>query len=78
MNSVSISGKILAGITSLAQQFNLSSEEFLDWIAQGKLAVINADDLEDLLDVKEATLAESNPENQRRVTWDEVKQELGL
>jgi hypothetical protein len=44
--------EVLAGITSLAQRFNLSTEEFLTWLVQGKLAIIDAEELEDLLDVK--------------------------
>ncbi len=78
MSSLSISDKVLADITSLAQQFNLSTEEFLNSITQGKLVIIEADELEDLLDVKDAALAESEPENQERVCWEEVKQELAL
>ena len=78
MSSLSVSSEVLAGITSLAQQFNLPTEEFLNWLVQGKLAIIDADDLEDLLDVKEAILAESDPANQERVDWEEVKQELNL
>lgn len=78
MSPLSVSNEVLAGITSLAQQFNLPTEEFLSWLVQGKLAIIDADDLEDLLDVKEAILAESVPANQERVDWEEVKQELNL
>lgn len=78
MTSLSILSEVLAGITSLAQRFNLPTEEFLSWLVQGKLIIIDADELEDLLDVKDAILAESNPENQERVPWQEVKQELHL
>ena len=78
MSSLSVSNEVLTGITSLAQQFNLPTEEFLSWIVQGKLAIIDAEELEDLLDVKDAVLAESDPENQERVGWEEIKQELNL
>jgi hypothetical protein len=78
MSSLSISSEVLAGIRTLAQQFNVSSEEFLSWIVQGKLAIIDAEELEDLLDVKDSILAESDPENQERVAWEEIKQELDL
>ncbi|MEM9216298.1 MAG: hypothetical protein AAGD25_18370 [Cyanobacteria bacterium P01_F01_bin.150] len=78
MNSLSISSEVLTGITTLAQQFNLSTEELLASISQGKLAIIDADELEDLLDVRDAIAAESDPENQERIPWETVKQELGL
>jgi len=78
MSSLSLSQEILTGIETLAQQFNLSTEEFLSGISQGKLAIIDADELEDLLDVRDAVLAESDPENQERVPWQQVKQELNL
>lgn len=78
MSSLSISSEVLAGIGTLAQQFNVSSEEFLSWIVQGKLAIIDAEELEDLLDVKDSILAESDPENQERVAWEEIKQKLNL
>ncbi|WP_353259766.1 hypothetical protein [Prochlorothrix hollandica] len=78
MSPLSISQNILAGLETLAQQFNLSMEEFLSGISQGKLAIIDADELEDLLDVRDAVLAESDPENQERVSWEQVKQELNL
>lgn len=78
MSSLTISSEVLAGISTLAQQFNLSIEELLTWISQGKLAVIDADELEDLLDVRDAVIAESDPENQERVSWEAVKQELDL
>ncbi|MEO0988813.1 MAG: hypothetical protein AAFY20_25230 [Cyanobacteria bacterium J06639_14] len=78
MNSLPISSEVLADITTLAQQFNVSIEEFLTQIGQGKLAIIDAEELEDLLDVKDAVLAESDPANQERVAWEVVKQELNL
>lgn len=78
MSSLSVSREVLDGITALAQQFNLSPEELLTQMIQGKLVIIDADELEDLLDVKDAILAEADPENQERVTWEEVKQGLNL
>ncbi|HIK54884.1 MAG TPA: hypothetical protein IGS37_06960 [Synechococcales cyanobacterium M55_K2018_004] len=78
MSSLSVSREVLDGITALAQQFNLSPEELLTQMIQGKLVIIDADELEDLLDVKDAILAEADPENQERVTWEDVKQELNL
>lgn len=78
MSSLTVSGEVLAGISALAQQFNLSTEELLTWISQGKLALIDAEALEDLLDVRDAVAAESDPDNQERVPWVQVKQELDL
>ncbi|NEQ95920.1 MAG: hypothetical protein F6K30_04170 [Cyanothece sp. SIO2G6] len=78
MSSLSVSNEVLTGITTLAQQFNLSAEELLIGLSQGKLAIIDADELEDLLDVRDAVLAESDPENQERIPWEVVKQELDL
>ncbi len=78
MSSLTVSPEILIGIETLAQQFNLSIEELLSRISQGKLAIINADELEDLLDVRDAILAESHPDNQERISWDFLKQELDV
>jgi hypothetical protein len=78
MRSLSISSEVLASIKTLAQQFGLSIEEFLSRIVQGKLVIIDADELEDLLDMKDALLAEAKSENQERVLWETVKQELDL
>lgn len=78
MSSLSISSEVLASIKTLAQQFGLSIEEFLSRIVQGKLVIMDADELEDLLDMKDALLAEAEPENQERVLWETVKQELDL
>ncbi|NCJ06227.1 hypothetical protein GS597_06785 [Synechococcales cyanobacterium C] len=76
--AVTISSEVLAGISALAQQFNLSVEELLTWMSQGKLAIIHAEELEDLLDVRDALISEADPENQKRVAWKEVKQDLQL
>lgn len=78
MISLSIPNEVLAGIEALARQFNLSTEEFLSSISQGKLAIIDVNELEDLLDFRDAILAESDPENQERISWEDVKQELDL
>lgn len=78
MSSLTISSEVLSGISALVQQFNLTIEELLTWISQGKLAIIEADELEDLLDVRDAIIAESDPKNQERIPWEVVKQELNL
>jgi hypothetical protein len=78
MSSLTVSSEVLSGISALAQRFNLTIEELLTWISQGKLAIIDADELEDLLDVRDVVIAEFDPEHQEHVPWEAVKQELGL
>jgi hypothetical protein len=78
MCSLSISSEVLAGLTGLAQQFNLSPEELLTQISCGQLVIIAADELEDLLDLNDALSAELKPENQQRIPWEAVKQKLAL
>jgi len=63
MSPLTVSSEVLSGISALAQQFNLTIEELLTWISQGKLAIIDADELEDLLDVRDAVMAKSDLEN---------------
>lgn len=78
MSSLSISSEVLAGIVALAQKFNLSPEALLTQIGEGKLAIIDADELEDLLDVNDALSAELEPANQQRIPWEVVKRKLDL
>jgi hypothetical protein len=78
MISLSISSEVLADLTALAQQFDLSPEELLTRISQGQLAIIDADELEDLLDLNDALSAELEPEHQQRIPWEAVKQGLAL
>ncbi|ANV91250.1 hypothetical protein [Picosynechococcus sp. PCC 8807] len=78
MTSLQISAESLQGISTLAAQLNLSVDDFFKQIIQGKLAIIDAEELEDLLDVHDAIAAETNPENQERISLETVKQELGL
>ncbi len=78
MTQVTLSEDIAMGISNLANQFNLSVTELLEQISQGKLTVIDSEDLEDLLDVRDAIIAESNPENQERIPWEDIQKELGL
>lgn len=78
MNSLPVSNEVLSAITTLAEQFNLSVTDFLISIVQGKLVIIDSEELEDLLDAKDAIVAESNPENQERIDWEDIKQELKL
>ncbi|CCQ51322.1 hypothetical protein WH8501_07890 [Crocosphaera watsonii WH 8501] len=78
MIQVTLSQDILSGISKLADQFNLSVDELLQEISQGKLTVIDTETLEDLLDVRDAIIAEKDPDNQERVSWEDIKQDLEL
>ncbi|MDJ0845411.1 hypothetical protein [Crocosphaera sp.] len=78
MTQVILSQDILTGISNLANQFNLSVHELLVQISQGKLTVIDSEDLEDLIDLRDAIIAESDPENQEKIAWEDVQKELGL
>ena len=78
MNQLTINQNILLGIEDIAKQFNLSVNELLEKISQGKLAIIDPEELEDLLDLKDAIQAENNPENEEKVSWEVIKQNLNL
>ncbi|GBF82743.1 hypothetical protein [Aphanothece sacrum] len=78
MTQLTLSQDILTGITNLGNQLNLSVNELLEQISQGNLTVINTEELEDLLDVRDAIIAETDPDNQERISWEDVKQDLGL
>ncbi len=75
---VSITSQAWNSIESLAHKFNLSVNELFERVGGGQLAIVNPEDIEDCLDLQEAIEAENNPENQERVSWEEVKQKLGL
>ena len=75
---VSITSQAWNSIESLANNFNLSVNELLERVGCGQLAIVNPEDIEDYLDLQEAIEAENNPENQERISWEEVRQELGL
>jgi uncharacterized protein YdhG (YjbR/CyaY superfamily) len=78
MNQLVLSDEILQGISDLANQLNLSIDSLLEQIVKGNLAVVNAEELEDLLDVRDAMIAEAAPENQERVSWETVKNDPKL
>ncbi len=76
MNQLQISQENLTRIEEIAQQFNLSVNELLEHISQGELTVIESEELEDLIDLQEAIAAENDPENQERVSWELIKNNL--
>ncbi|HEY9701412.1 MAG TPA: hypothetical protein V6C58_03145, partial [Allocoleopsis sp.] len=66
MNQLTMNQDIFLGIENIAKQFNLSIDELLEKISQGKLTVIDAEELEEMLDLQDAIQAENHPENQER------------
>ena len=78
MTQVTLSQDILIGITNLANELNLSVDELLKQISQGKLTVIDVEELEELLDIRDAIIAENDPNNQERIAWEDVKKDLNL
>ncbi|MCL1470970.1 hypothetical protein [Argonema antarcticum] len=65
-------------IESIAEKLHLSVSELLERVGSGELAIVDSEDLEDYLDLQDALAAEADPENQQRISWEQVKQELGL
>ncbi|CAD0219584.1 conserved hypothetical protein [Planktothrix agardhii] len=78
INPLTISPEIATAMETVAQQFDLSVTELLERISQGKLTVIDPEELEDFSDLKDAIQAENDPENQERVSWDVIKHNLGI
>ncbi|MCL1463983.1 hypothetical protein [Argonema galeatum] len=66
------------GIACIAEKLNLSVSELLERVGSGELTIVDPEDLEDYLDLQDALEAEADPENQQRIPWEQVKQELGL
>ncbi len=78
MTQVTLSQDIPIGLTNLANELNLSVDELLKQIIQGKLTIIDVEELEDLLDIRDAIIAENDPNNQERIAWEDVKKDLNL
>ena len=78
MSQINISQEMFIKIEQIAQQFNLSVNEFFENISQGQLAVIDSNKLEDLIDLQDAIEAENNSENKERVSWESIKQNLEI
>lgn len=77
-DNLTISSEGWAGLQQIAARLNLPVAEFLERIGRGSLAVIDAETLEDYLDLQDALDAEADPENQARIPWEQVKRDLGL
>ena len=78
MNQLEVSPQTWQELKSFANHFDLSVTQLLEKIIQGQLAVIDAEELENLIDVRDAINAENDPENQQMVKWEDIKQELNL
>jgi putative heme iron utilization protein len=77
-NHLHLSNEGWAGIQRIAAQFNLSVSELLEQLGRGLLVVVDAETLEDYLDLQDALDAEADPQNQARIPWEQIKQELEL
>jgi len=56
MNNLQLADHTWDKLSDLAKQRNLSINDFLEKITQGKLAIIDVEELEDLRDVNEQHL----------------------
>jgi hypothetical protein len=75
---VTLTQEAWMGVETVAKKLNLSVSELFEQIGCGQIALVDPEDLEDYLDLQDALEAEANPENQERIPWEQVKQELGL
>ncbi len=75
---VTLTQEAWTGVETVAKKLNLSVSELFEQIGCGLLEIVNPEDIEDYLDLQDALEAEANPENQERIPWEQVKQELGL
>ena len=67
---VIISRSAYARLIAQAKELRLSAQELIEQ------RIEDEEDSEDRLDLRDALEAEGDPENQERVSWDEVKEEL--
>lgn len=65
-------------VEKVAKKYNFSVSELFEQIGCGNLAIVDSEDLEDYLDLQDVLAAEAQEENQERVPWEQVKQELRL
>lgn len=78
MNQITFSQNILTEMIPIAKELDLSVSQLLEQINQGKLTIIDTEKLEDLIDFRDTILAEYDSENQERVSWEDIKNNLGL
>lgn len=62
-------------IEEIASDFDLSVSELMNYLEQGKLAIIDPEALEDCLDLAEArnAIAESIGNGEKPIPWEEVE-----
>lgn len=68
-------------VQSIAAELDITVSELLEQVSQGELVIVDAEtmeEIEDRLDLQDALESEADPENQERIPWEQVKQELGL
>lgn len=67
-------------IEEIVADFDLSVSELINYLEQGKLAIIDPEVLEDWLDLTEArnVIAESIANGEKPIPWEEVEKELSL
>lgn len=78
---VKVSQGALAGVETVAKKFNLSVSELFERVGSGRLAIVDleaVEDLEDYLDLQVVIEPEADPEDQERISWETVRQEIGL
>lgn len=75
---VTLTQEAWMGVETVAKKLNLSVSELFEQIGCGHLEIVDSENLEDYLDLRDALLAEANPVNQEKIPWEQVKQELGL
>jgi len=65
-------------IEEIAADFDLSVSELINYLEQGKLAIIDPKVLEDWLDLTEArnAIAEGIANGEKPIPWEEVEKEL--
>ncbi|MBJ7900174.1 MAG: hypothetical protein GC158_09695 [Cyanobacteria bacterium RI_101] len=78
MTNIQLANETWEALSALAEQRHLSIPDFLEKITQGQLAVIDIEELEDLMDAQDVILAESDPENGEAIPWEQAKRELGF
>ena len=78
LHRVSVTPTGWDGIQAIASELGFSVSELLERLGRRNLAVVDPEELEDRLDLQDALVAEADPENQERISWEQIKQELGL
>ncbi|MEP0876759.1 hypothetical protein NDA00_13155 [Funiculus sociatus GB2-M2] len=65
------------GVQSVAKKLGVSVPELLEKVGRGELAVLNSEELEDLLDTIDGLEGLLSAKEEGTVSWEQVKAELG-